>query len=79
MLTLKCSACRRKLWKYQKLGKGAVLRCHKDRIVKRYQVQEREGKIFCACGQPVGIDKGDHFSMDRKTFTYSGLKVSKLK
>ncbi|MBF0381004.1 MAG: hypothetical protein HQL69_08295 [Magnetococcales bacterium] len=78
MLTIKCAACRRKLWKYQKLGNGEVIRCHKARIKRMYDTNERDGKIFCACGRPIGIDKGSHFNMDRRAFTYSGKKVSKL-
>jgi hypothetical protein len=35
VLILKCAACKKKLWKYDKIGPGEVLRCHKDRIIKR--------------------------------------------
>ena len=47
MLTIKCSACRRKLWKYEKLGKGEVMRCHKTRIKKMYDTVQHDGKIHC--------------------------------
>ncbi|MBF0444637.1 MAG: hypothetical protein HQL68_03545 [Magnetococcales bacterium] len=78
MLTIKCSSCRRKLWKYEKLGSGEVLRCHKSRIKRMYDTKLHDGKIYCGCGRAIGIDKGNHFSMDKKAFTYSGSKVSKL-
>ncbi|MBF0193400.1 MAG: hypothetical protein HQL71_02535 [Magnetococcales bacterium] len=78
MLTIKCSSCRKKLWKYEKLGNGEVLRCHKSRIKRMYDTKQYDGKIHCVCGRPIGIDKGSHFSMDKKAFTYSGNKVSKL-
>ncbi len=78
MLTIKCAACRRKLWKYNKLGKGEVLRCHKERMTKIYEFTEREGKIWCICGKVLGIDKGSFYSMVKGSFTYAGTKVSKL-
>ncbi len=77
MLVIKCAACRRKLWKYFKVGKGEVLRCHKDRITRQYDVEEHDGKVWCLCGNPVGIDKGGHFSMIRNAFTYAGTKDPK--
>ncbi len=78
MLTMKCSACRRKLWKYQKLGQGEVVRCHKERISKMYDVDEHDGKIWCLCGRPIGIDKGSFYSMVKGNFTYAGTKCNKL-
>lgn len=39
MLVIKCSACKRKLWKYDKVGQGQVLRCYKDRITKEYNLE----------------------------------------
>ncbi len=78
MLTIKCAACRRKLWKYQKLGQGQVLRCHKARISKMYEINEHDGKIWCLCGKVLGIDKGTYYSMVKGSFTYAGTKVNKL-
>ncbi|WP_018123666.1 hypothetical protein [Desulfovibrio oxyclinae] len=77
MLTLKCAACRGKLWKYHKIGQGEVLRCHKGRIDKVWNMQERNGKVFCPCGEAVGIDKGTFFKMNKGAFTYKGTKVNK--
>ena len=76
MLTLKCSACKRKLWKYDKIGKGAVLRCHKDRITRTYQMNKEGDKVKCQCGKVVGIDKGPSIKMISKSFVYSGEKRS---
>lgn len=36
LLVIRCAACKNKLWKYDKIGKGEVLRCYKDRIVEFY-------------------------------------------
>lgn len=74
MLTVRCAACKGKLWRYDKIGQGEVLRCHKDRILKRYAVEERDGRIFFSCGRDIGIDKGTFFKMIAKAFTYRGTK-----
>ncbi|MBF0587491.1 MAG: hypothetical protein HQL53_00035 [Magnetococcales bacterium] len=78
MLMIKCAGCKRKLWKYQKLGKGEVHRCHKARMDRIYEAVEQEGHIACRCGQVIGLDKGSHYRMIRKRFSYSGSTVSKL-
>lgn len=74
MLTVKCSGCKRKLWKYKKIGPGEVLRCHKRRITRKFEFEDRDGKVYCLCGQVVGIDKGGFYKMIAKSFTYSGTK-----
>ncbi|WP_320171829.1 hypothetical protein [Maridesulfovibrio sp.] len=76
MLILKCAACRRKLWKYYKIGQGEVHRCHKSRIKKIWNAQERDGKVYCPCGKSFGIDRGSYWTMDKKAFTYSGTKTN---
>lgn len=76
MLTIKCSACHSKLFKYEKIGHGQVLMCHKARIKKFYKVEVlANGKLCCQCGQEVGIDKGSCFKMINKGFIFSGTKV----
>ena len=75
MLVLRCAACRKKLWRYDKIGKGEVLRCHKARIDKNYDTCSTDGhKVRCACGNDIGIDKGTFYKMIDKAFTYSGTK-----
>lgn len=74
MLTIKCSACKQKLWRYDKIGQGEVLRCHKDRIKKMYQSKLEGHKIYCSCGKEIGIDKGTFYKMIAKAFTYRGTK-----
>lgn len=53
------------------------MRCHKDRIRKMYETIERDGKIWCTCGKPIGIDKGTYYSMAKGNFTYAGTKENK--
>jgi len=80
MLTIRCAGCKRKLWKYDKIGHGEVLRCHKSRISKVYDIvlTNAEGeKLSCQCGKDIGIDKGSNYKMIKKAFTYSGEKRSK--
>ena len=74
MLVIKCAACKRKLWKYDKIGPGEVLRCHKDRITRMYVAEEEEDRIKCLCGKHVGIDTGQYVKMIGKAFTYTGTK-----
>ncbi len=74
MLTIRCARCKKKLWKYRKIGKGEVLRCHKDRITRMYHAVYRDKRIWCKCGAVIGIDKGRFYKMIAKNFTYSGTK-----
>ena len=74
MLVLKCAACKKKLWRYDKIGPGDVLRCHKDRIIKMYSSIKESNKIKCTCGKDIGVDKGLFIKMISKAFTYSGTK-----
>jgi hypothetical protein len=77
VLILKCSACKKKLWSYDKIGPGEVLRCHKDRIKKIYGQLNADDKIKCSCGKDISIDKGTYIKMISKAFTYSGTKRNK--
>lgn len=54
-----------------------MLRCHKSRVDKWLDAEEKHGKLLCLCGRVVGLDKGTYYKMIRKAFTYSGTKVSK--
>jgi hypothetical protein len=74
VLTIKCAGCNRKLWKYDKIGPGEVLRCHKSRITRWYISIAASNKIKCICGKNVGIDKGRHIKMISGGFTYTGTK-----
>ena len=74
MVVLRCAACKNKLWKYDKIGPGEVLRCHKDRIIRIYASIKENSKIKCPCGKYVGIDKGAYIKMIGKAFTCSGTK-----
>ena len=79
MLVIKCAKCHQKIWKYDKIGKGEVLRCHKDRITNVYSEVDFDGhKVHCPnCNLPLGIDRGSFYKMDPKAFKYKGTKRPK--
>jgi hypothetical protein len=77
VLLIRCAACKAKLWKYNKIGPGEVLRCHKDRIEKIYAMSDEGDKVKCSCGKDIGIDKGTYIKMIAKAFIYSGTKTNK--
>lgn len=74
MLIIKCAACRKKLWQYDKIGPSDVLRRHKERIKKWFNHEVRGHKINCPCGLEIGIDKGSCYKMIAKSFTRRGSK-----
>jgi len=76
MLTIRCAACKCKLWKYEKIGKGEVLRCYKNRITREYDYRQEGDKVLCLCGKEIGIDKGSFIKMIKKGFVYSGAKIN---
>lgn len=77
MLIIKCAACKAKLFRYDKIGQGEVLRCHKERMKKIYEAVETVDRIVCSCGNRIGIDKGNFYKMIATAFTYSGTKRNK--
>ena len=74
MLTIKCAACKRKLWKYEKIGQGQVLRCYKERITRWYDTAEEGAEVLCRCGKRIGVDEGEYIKMISSAFTYTGTK-----
>lgn len=76
MITIKCAKCKRKIFKYLKIGKGQVWRCWKDRIRKDYSV--RNGNMVkCQCGNLIGIEEDKWIKMKQNSFIYSGTKIKK--
>ena len=71
MITIRCSRCKSKLFKYVKLGKGQVRHLWPDRIVEDESV--REGKeVKCRCGNVVGREDKRFIKMKRSAFTSTG-------
>ncbi len=75
MLTIKCARCGTKLMKYKKVGKGRVIRCFKDRIVKDCTIKKGNLILCPHCGNIIGKDKGNFIKMRQGSFTYKGTKI----
>ena len=75
MLVIKCAACKGKLFKYQKIGKGRVLRCYKGRISRLYHAEVVGKQLKCGqCDQVIGDVETNYVRMDQRAFIYSGRK-----
>lgn len=74
MLTIKCAKCKTKLFKYRKIGKGKVLKCHKSRIKRNYQIEVVVDEYRCPCGNVIGVDEGSAIKMNDQEFIYTGTK-----
>jgi hypothetical protein len=73
MLTIHCSKCRKKLFKYEKIGRGRVLKCFKD-LISHNASNIEEDKLKCNCGNIIGLDKGTYFQMKANQFIFTGKK-----
>ena len=76
MLIIRCSRCRRKLFKYLKVGTGKVLYCHKDRMSQDDLVVEGN-RVICQCGNLIGIDEGTRIKMRQDGFDHTGRKLKR--
>jgi len=54
MLTVRCARCKRKLFRYEKVGEGRLLRCHKARMTRVFEGQFLESGLSCPCGARIG-------------------------
>jgi hypothetical protein len=77
MLTIKCAKCKRKVFRYRKVGKGRVLRCYKERIKADYSLRDGN-KVLCKCGNIIGIDEPKWIKMRQRSFFHTGTKGTKL-
>jgi hypothetical protein len=73
MLIVRCAKCKTKLFKYQKIGQGKVLKCFKDRILSLGFI-DKDGLMYCPCTNLIGLDKGSFYQMKQGQFVYSGTK-----
>lgn len=73
MLTVRCNKCKRRIFGYLKYGKGRLLHCWKDRIVRDYSVHEGDD-IKCECGNLIGVDEGKWIKLKSHSFICSGTK-----
>jgi len=73
MITIKCAKCKRKVFRYTKIGEGRVLHCWKGRIAKDWSLRDGN-EVKCQCGNLIGIDEGKWIKMKQRSFIYSGAK-----
>ena len=71
MITIKCAHCKKKIFKYKKIGKGRLWHCWKDRIIEDQSVREGS-KIKCQCGNLIGIDEEKWIKMKQNSYNLSG-------
>lgn len=71
MKILKCARCRHKLMKYNKIGKGRIVRCWHDRIIENYAVREGD-ELKCVCGAVIGTYDARGIRLRQNSFTASG-------
>ena len=71
MIIVKCAKCKRKIFKYRKIGKGKLLHCWKDRLIEDYTLR-KQNEVRCECGNLIGIDEGKWIKIKQHAFFYSG-------
>ena len=74
MLTIKCSRCKQKIFRYVKIGKGKVWHCWKNRIIEDFSVHDGK-KVLCKCGNLIGIDEDKWIKLKQHSFTTTGTKT----
>jgi hypothetical protein len=67
IITIKCAKCKRKIFRYLKIGKGKVLHCWRGRIIKDYSTRDGN-EVKCQCGNLIGIDEGKWIKMKQHSF-----------
>ncbi len=63
IIIIKCDKCKSKIFKYEKVGRGHILRCYKKNILEDHAVYENK-KVLCSCGNKIGVDKGKFIMMN---------------
>jgi len=67
MIIVRCAKCKRKIFKYRKIGKGKLLHCWKDRLIEDYTLR-KQNEVRCECGNLIGIDEGKWIKMKQHAF-----------
>ena len=76
MLTLRCAHCKRKLLRYDKVGRGRLLRCHKTRITRVFHAVLEDDRLTCPCGSIVGKDEGGWIAIVQGSVVATGTRSS---
>ena len=73
MLTIKCSKCNQKIFRYVKIGKGKLWHCWKGRIVEDLSIYNGKN-VLCKCGNLIGVDEGKWIKLKQHSIVTSGTK-----
>ena len=74
LITVSCSECGREIFRYQKVGKGRLLHCWKQRISTDNSIHDGD-LIKCKCGVAIGRNSGRKINLERGDITSSGTAL----
>ena len=74
MLIIRCAKCKRKIFRYIKIGKGKLWNCWKDRIIDDFSIHDGKN-IKCYCGNLIGVDEKKRINLKQHSFITSGTKT----
>ncbi|MEN8907957.1 MAG: hypothetical protein ABF289_18550 [Clostridiales bacterium] len=75
MIIIKCVKCKEKIFKYNKIGQGRILKVYYSRVEKDYSLKE-DGEIKCCnCKNIIGYKMGNYIKMKLNSFIYTGHKI----
>lgn len=77
MITVCCSSCGAKLFRYQKIGKGRLLHCWKTRISSDHTTREGDDVYCPKCGLHIGVVETQWINMHGGSCTVKGSALKK--
>ena len=77
MITVSCSSCGSKLFRYQKIGKGRLLHCWKNRISSDHTTRKGDDVYCPTCGQHIGVVETEWINIHGGSFTVKGSALKK--
>ena len=70
VMTIRCSRCNKKVFKYYKKCPGKLWHLWKNNILEDNSKRERE-KVLCPrCGSIIGIEKKAYIKLIKGAYTY---------
>lgn len=61
-MTLKCKGCKKKLFKYKKIGKGKLIKMYKTKI-RADNAIHKNGYVYCSCGKSFGRETKNYIKV----------------
>jgi len=75
VIHIRCAKCRAKIMRYNKIGRGRVLKCWTSRIGQLHGVIEDDVLKCRRCGHAIGTVAQGCIRMKQSAFTYGGRVV----